>query len=95
MELTLEAAANVDEHRRRLRLPESHGLRIRLSDDRTAFETSFTAGPDAGDEVVSFWGTQVYVAPELTDALRDHALVVDDDAVPARLVLRARERQSV
>jgi hypothetical protein len=89
MELTLDAAAHIDEYRRRLNLPDSCGLRIDITDDATGFRTAFTQGPEPDDEIVSFWGTQVYVAPALVDALDDLVLAVDEQTDPVRLVLRA------
>jgi hypothetical protein len=91
MELSLEAAAHIDEHRRRLHLPETYGLRIDLTEDGGSLRTTFTDGPAAGDEVVSFWGAQVFLAPALVDALLGLVLLVDEHAEPVRLVLRPYE----
>jgi Fe-S cluster assembly iron-binding protein IscA len=93
LELSLGAAAYVDEARRHFDLPESAGLRIWVDDPQKAespFHVGFTNAPDASDEVVERWGARVFIASELSHALTEQVLDIDDDTEPPHLVLRSQ-----
>ena len=91
MQMTLDAAAYVDECRRRRNLTDSMALRIWIDADDLTLKTAFVERPAEGDESVVLWNVRVFVAADLAEALEDSLLELDSTG-PTRLVVVTRER---
>lgn len=93
LDLSLGAAAYVDEARRQFDLPDSAGLRIWIEeadDTDSPFHVAFASAPHASDDVVEKWGARVFVSSEVSHVLDEQLLDLDDDSEPPHLVLRSQ-----
>lgn len=91
LRITDRAAAFIDQTRARRQLPEHYGVRIfagaRLN-GQGAIQIGFSPRPLVGDEVSESEGTRLFVAPEVSDALDEFVLDIDEEADSVNLVLR-------
>jgi len=94
LQLTHDAAAELDAARRAQRLPETCGVRLfgeRASGDELAIGITFAEVPAEDDEVTEREGTRVFIAPEVAAPLASAALDVQHTPEGAKLVLTEQE----
>jgi Fe-S cluster assembly iron-binding protein IscA len=86
LQITSRAAAVLNEERAHRGIPESFGLRVQeeRSNSTSGLRLEFAAAPVPGDEVGETDGVQVFIAPEIADALAEQAI----DTAEGSLVLR-------
>ena len=86
LQITSRAAAVLNEERTQRGIPESFGLRVQeeRSNSTSGLRLEFAAAPVPGDEVGETDGVQVFIAPEVADALAEQAI----DTAEGNLVLR-------
>jgi Fe-S cluster assembly iron-binding protein IscA len=92
LRITDHAVSFLDEARSVQRIPEHYGIRVfgaaRLN-GQTAVDIRFSERPLTGDEVNETQGTRLFVAPEISSAVGDLVLDVDQRESGPQLVLRA------
>jgi Fe-S cluster assembly iron-binding protein IscA len=86
LQITSRAAAVLSEERAQRGIPDSFGLRVQeeRSNSTGSLRLEFAAAPAPGDEVGETEGVQLFIAPEVADALSEQAI----DAADGSLVLR-------
>jgi Fe-S cluster assembly iron-binding protein IscA len=89
--LTPDATAAVARIRSQRGLPDEYGLRLYTSanaDGRRSIQVQLVDAPIEGDEVAASNGANVFVAPELSDALDGRVLDATTEGAETRLVLQ-------
>lgn len=93
LQVTGQAATQLEQARQQQGLPETAGVRLSgtpTADGQISIQIGFVEGPDEGDQVAEKEGARVFVAEELTEPLADAELHAEPTEEGMQLMLRPR-----